>query len=246
MARYSSSHAAQYGLVMAIALGGGALGCQKEQTQDSTEPPETPASSPAAAEIDAEVLFENEVAKVVRVRLDPGQAQPTHEAPARVVYSVTDSRIHWTEGGEDLGERTWEAGDVHFHSAGPHAAKNMADEPAEWLVFSRKTEAAPAEGESAETDDERPDQLEVLFENDVFLVGRVRLEPEEAMVEHPGRHRVVYNTTEASLTYREGDEEEKETSFDEGDVHFHGPGTHSVENTGSQPVEFLVVTYKSV
>lgn len=239
MSRFASS---RFFLIAALS---GALGCTKGSMEDrAAPPPEQAATAPTSDAESIEVLLENDVAKVVRVRLAPGQAQSTHEAPARVVYSVTDSRIRWTEAGEDLGERTWEAGDVHFHAAGPHAAENLAEAPAEWLVFSRKADPVATEGEGADPADESPEQLEVLFDNDRFLVGKVRLEPDEVMPEHAGRSRVIYSLTSASLAYREGEGEAEEKSFDAGDVHFHGPSVHALTNTGSEPLEMLVVVYK--
>jgi hypothetical protein len=70
---------------------------------------------------------------VLEAELAPGEGQEMHPGTWRVIYSLTDYTLEWEEG-EDVGERSWSAGQAHWHEPGPHAATNVGDTPARWVI----------------------------------------------------------------------------------------------------------------
>jgi quercetin dioxygenase-like cupin family protein len=101
---------------------------------------ETRAVMDAAAESPetSELLAENDVFRVLRIDLAPGEAQPMHDGRPRVIYSLSDYEIEWREAGEATTTRNWSQGDIHWHLSGEHAARNTGDTAASWLIVSLK------------------------------------------------------------------------------------------------------------
>jgi len=109
-------------------LGAGLPETEKRPVMDAA------AESPATSEL----LAENDVFRVLRIELAPGEAQPMHGGRPRVIYSLSDYEIEWREAGESTKTRNWSKGDVHWHLSGEHAAKNTGDTTASWLIVSLK------------------------------------------------------------------------------------------------------------
>lgn len=82
-----------------------------------------------------ELLLDSEDARVVRVTLAPGEAQPLHQGLPRLVYSLTPYTIRYTEAGQDPVERSFQAGDAHWHEAGEHAVENTGATEARYVVI---------------------------------------------------------------------------------------------------------------
>jgi quercetin dioxygenase-like cupin family protein len=197
--------------------------------------------------VEPNTLLENEYAQVVKIRLTPGDFQATHAGNERLVYALTDYSIDWEEQGENLGTKTWKAGEVHFHEAGEHAAKNNGTQTAEWLVFSRKNIELPECGENAIGNDVssvRPEFTKALFENERFRLVEVTLPPGESIPSHSGINRIVYSLSAYQITYSENEEQGIEKQFSAGDVHWHQACQHSLSNTGDSVAKYLVVSYK--
>lgn len=196
--------------------------------------------------VQPENVFENEFAKAVRVALEPGQKLATHEGVDRLIYSLTDYTIEWIEDGESKGERSWAAGELHVHGPDNHAAVNIGAERAEWMAFARKSDLPVSE--SADIDQDvtslNNDFAEILFDNELFRVTKITLEPGDAIPPHEGTHRVIFSLTDYTVTYDSEETGERERFFEAGDIHWHEPGTHSLENTGDAVAEFLVIAYK--
>jgi hypothetical protein len=148
-------------------------------------------------------------------------------------------------------ERSFEAGDVHFHSAGSHAVQNTGDQPAAFLAFIRTDGPLPAAFPDEALDDAAaslPESAthEVVLENDRVLVRRVALEPGASIPPHDGPPpRFVYALTDYTLTVGEPDDATHEKrSFAKGDLQSHGPGRQRTQNTGGTRAESLVVAFK--
>jgi quercetin dioxygenase-like cupin family protein len=212
----------------------------KSQSTDSQE-------EQIVVEVTPKVLFENNYTKVSKIILAPGEFLPTHEGENRVIYSLTDYLLDWEEKGEQLGAKTWKKGDVHFHEAGTHAAKNIGKAPAEWLVFTKKTNDLPDCGENIVANDVNsvsPDFAETLFENDDFKVTQVNLPKGKSIPTHSGINRIIYSLSDYDLNYESDTENELDKQFKEGDVHWHEACQHALENDGETEANFLVVSYK--
>jgi quercetin dioxygenase-like cupin family protein len=193
----------------------------------------------------AQRLFENDYVEVMQARLAPGQSLPTHEGGNRVVYSLTDYEIRFEQRGQEV-ERSFSEGDVHFHEAGPHRVENIGDTPARFVVIERRDAALPESPGSTSADDlseeATSEKQDVLLENDVVEVHAVSLDPEQTLPDHRGLARVVYSLSDYRVRLTHGDSSE-ERAFQRGDVHWHAPGVHSLENVGDQPARFIVVEF---
>jgi len=192
----------------------------------------------------SEVLFENDYAKVSKFRLEPGQSQPSHYGGYRLVYSLNDYVITWSEDRKLQGKRHWKEGQVHFHRPGVHSVKNSGAEAAEWLVFASK--APPHVGERGSESsllEVAPKHALELFDNEFFKVHHVKLGPGEKIARHTGGPRLIYSLRDYTVRFRDVGEP-REKTFQEGDCHWHEAGPHELENAGAGTVEFLVIYYK--
>lgn len=197
--------------------------------------------------VSPEVIFENDYAKVAKISLAPGESIPTHEGESRVIYSLTDYSIDWEEQGEKLGAKTWKKGDVHFHEAGKHAARNNGTTTAEWIVFAKKNTDLPDCGDNTVENDVNsvsPDFAQTLFDNDEFKITLVKLPKGESIPTHSGINRIIYSLSDYKIKYESDTESEKDKQFKVGDLHWHEACMHSLENNGESEAKFLVVSYK--
>lgn len=192
-----------------------------------------------------EVLFENDYAKVLKVRLDPGQHTPSHSGGYRLIYSLNDYVITWSEDRRLGGKQQWKKGQLHFHRPGEHSVANAGAEAAEWVVFASK--APPQAGNS----DDGPGLIEVapshareLFNNEFFIVQHVKLEPGQNIARHTGGPRLIYSLRDYTIRYQDVGEPQEET-FKMGECHWHETGSHELKSVGSETAEFLVIHYKS-
>lgn len=204
-------------------------------------------AEPAVKEVEPLVLYENAYAEVVKVTLAPNEALAAHEGGDRLIYSLSDYSISWTEQGQDEGVKSWKKGDVHVHAAGQHAAVNTGNSTAEWLAFVRKSTDLPDCGDNILENDVNSVAEEVatiLFENDDFRVTEVRLQPSEKVPMHSGVNRVIYALSDYQVSYESDTEGIMEKAFQAGDVHWHEACMHAVENIGQSEAVYLVVAYK--
>ncbi len=193
-----------------------------------------------------EVVFENDFAKVARVMLEPGQKLASHEGTDRLIYSLTDYSIDWIVNGESQGERNWSEGDVHVHVPDTHAAVNTGSTTAMWVAFARKNDVPDSYQRDLEHDVSslEGDFAEVKFDGDLFRVIKVTLSPGAAIPSHEGTHRVIYSLSNYSILHESDETGTTERSFEAGDVHWHSPGVHSIQNIGESEARFLVIAYK--
>ncbi|WP_100629912.1 hypothetical protein [Algoriphagus formosus] len=228
--------------VLALALSVAACGNQNTSTNENVteEVKET-------MELGHELVFENDFAKVMKVSLAPGTSQPSHEGENRIIYSLNDYTIEWEEQGENKGEQSWKKGDVHFHEAGDHAAKNNGTTAAEWLVFTKKnTELPSCEGNSVNNDVNTvsSDYTKVLIDNDIFKVTEVSLPSGASIPMHAGINRMIYSVSDFQIAYESDKEGKSEKQFAAGDIHWHEACQHALENIGETEAKFIVVAYK--
>lgn len=201
-----------------------------------------------AIEVEPTVVFENEYAEVVKVSLDPGEFLSAHAGTERVIYALTDYAIEWEEQGENLGTKSWNKGDAHFHEAGEHAAKNNGTTTAEWLVFAKKDAELPECPENTleyDVNTISPEFTKLLLDNDYFRLTEVTLPPDNHIPLHVGINRIIYSLTDYQVLFESDQNESGEKQFKAGDVHWHEACQHSLENNGDVAAKYLVASYKN-
>lgn len=200
----------------------------------------------AAAPDMAQLIFENDFVKAVEFSLQPGQALPLHKGGPRVVYSLSDYRIMWTEGSQSL-EKEWLRGQAHWHEALDHAVENIGDTEARYLVVTRLDAELPETWEyDLDQDAASADEAHALmvFENDHVRVIEVKIPAGEAQPLHHGLNRLIYSLSDYAIKYTSDRTAEKEVSFAAGDAHWHGADEHAVANIGETDAHFLIFVLK--
>jgi hypothetical protein len=210
-------------------------------------PKESQTNSSQMEKIHPVTVFENDYAKVLKVHLNPGEELEAHDGKKRVIYSLTDYSIDWTEQGVNKGIISWKSGDVHFHEEGNHAAKNTGASVAEWLVFLKKSDELPDCSENALKNDVNavaPNFSKLLFENNDFKVTQVTLPQRKIIPTHAGVNRIIFSLSDYQIIYESDKSEKSKKQFKKGDAHWHEDCNHSVENIGETEAIFLVIAYK--
>lgn len=200
----------------------------------------------AAAPDMAKVIFENEYVKAVEFMVKPGGKLPLHKGGERVIYSLSDYSIRWTEGGQTT-DKTWMKGDAHWHGIMDHALENTGASDAHFLVITRKAMALPvAEGYDITQDAGQLDggHSGVVFENEAVRVIEVKIPAGEQQPMHHGVNRLVYSLTAYNIKYTSDQMETKETMMEAGAAHWHGSDQHAVENIGETPVHYVIFEFK--
>jgi hypothetical protein len=183
------------------------------------------------------LLFENDYVWVLEFRLRPGEMLPVHETGNRAVYALSGYRLLFLHSYEPS-EESWQPGAVRWYHYEPHEVRNVGKTDARFLVVTRKP--VPL-GEAPERDPQKdlltlaPQGSRLLLENQHMRIMKVLLRPGEKQPLHQGLHRVVYSLADYQI--RMGG---NEYQFHTGDVHFHGPGEHAVENTSQSWAQYVV------
>lgn len=188
----------------------------------------------------AKVLAESDTGAIVEITLPPGYQQPEHFAKNRIVYSLNDYTLEWTENDEQS-TKTWKQGDVHEHGEGKHSAKNTGSDEAKYIVFIKKTKSS---GEHSGNDQKPSQWHEKLHESENFIVYKISLPSGEQIPSHKGLQRMVYSLSDYEVEYQH--ENEKGTyKFKAGESHIHDIAeAHSVKNIGDTTAEFIVVALR--
>jgi quercetin dioxygenase-like cupin family protein len=230
--------------MLAIAL----IGCgdvAEEAPPAAAPEAEAVADIAMAASEHVSVELANDWARVMRVTLEPGSELPRHDASDRAIYALSDYTIDWIEGDEAPTEKSWTAGQAHWHAGGPHAVRNTGTSVAQFLVFERRGEAPLAEAQpanEAEGAPSSPEHVQTVLANETVTVAEVTLEPGQSTGRHRGGHRMIYALSDYTIQWTVGDADPVEVSWSEGQTHWHGPADHEAENTGDSSARYLVVT----
>jgi quercetin dioxygenase-like cupin family protein len=203
-------------------------------------------SAPAALEIAnvRRMLLENESAEAFTITLEPGQSVASHEGTARVVYSLSDYRLRYTQDGESR-DSSWRTGDVHAHVAGVHGIENIGTTSAQLLIVARRPAALPAApSATAPTEKAESGTMNMRLDDDGFRVSEVSLAVGATLPRHPGLARVVYSLSDYTIRYVSDGAEPKETSFRAGEAHWHDADQHVITNIGTTEARFLIVQFK--
>ena len=193
-----------------------------------------------------EVIFENDYVKAVVFTLKPGEALPMHKGGPRTIYALSDYVIKWTEG-EDVSDKEWTKGDLHWHDAVAHAIENTGSTDARYLVVTRTAMALPDASDSDLSHDASQldsEHSKILFENDHVRVIEVTLDKGESQPKHDGLNRLIYSLSDYQLEYSYYKMNAVETDKEAGFVHWHTADKHSVKNVGDTMAQYLVFSFK--
>jgi len=194
----------------------------------------------------AKLIFENDYVKAVLFDLKPGDKLPMHTGGPRIIYSLSDYKIKWSEGGQES-EKEWKMEEAHWHEAVNHAVENTGETDAKYLVVTRKGAALPAaEGYDLAKDASQldMDHAGAVFENDHVRLIEVQLQMAEKQPIHHGLPRLIYALTPYTIKYTSDQMEEKETVLEAGTAHWHTADEHSVENIGETLAHYLIFEFK--
>lgn len=187
-------------------------------------------------------VFDNEYVTVERITLAPGEGLAKHAGPKRIVYSLSDYTIAWTEDGKEE-SRTWREGDVHAHEALDHAVENTGNTVAEYLVVARTSKALPDATAGADASDIAGGYGALLGEFDGARVLRVALPPGARQPLHGGRARLVYALNDHRVLFATEDGDQREVAHRAGEVHWHEAGRHAVENAGEETARYVLFAF---
>lgn len=84
------------------------------------------------------IRFENDSYKITEVNLPAGQSIPTHSGINRIIYSLSDYSLQYDSNREGSEEKSFKAGEAHWHEASEHALKNIGMTEARFLVVAYK------------------------------------------------------------------------------------------------------------
>jgi quercetin dioxygenase-like cupin family protein len=232
------THLATFLTVLVAA--GGACSTPPSEPATETAAEATPMVPTAAAE-SRRVLLDNEYVEVVTLTVEPGANLPSHAGQSRVVYSLGDYRIRYTEAGESR-ERDWKRGEVHVHGAGAHALENIGASPAQLLIVARKDRGlTQPSGPASEAAGATRPHTSLLLDNDDFLVTEVRLPAGATLAAHEGLDRVAYALSDYTLRYEAEGAPARDATHSAGEAHWHTADRHAVTNTGQTEARYLLV-----
>jgi quercetin dioxygenase-like cupin family protein len=221
-----------FGIILYV----GGCGQQQEKSTDDTVAP------PLVTET---VQFENDYVKVTEFMLKPGGKLPLHKGGPRVVYALSDYTIRWTEG-DQVSEKKWQKGDVHWHNAIEHAVENIGDTDAHYIVITRKDIALPKAGDYAIDQDASQldsDHANIIFENDQVRVINVNLAAGESQPMHHGVNRLIYSLTSYQIEYTSDQMDTQNSRKEAGDIHWHTADKHAVKNNGETVAHYLIFEF---
>lgn len=210
-------------------------GCGQQQEKDTT-----------THQANATDQFENEYIKVTEFMLKPGDKLPLHKGDPRAIYALSNFKIKWTEG-DQVSEKEWKKGDVHWHDALEHAVENIGDTDANYLVVSRKELALPEAGDydiaqdASQLDSEHANSI---FENEHIRIIEVKIATGESQPMHHGINRLIYSLTSYQIEYTSEQMDTKNSKIEAGDIHWHTADKHSVKNNGETLAHYLIFEFK--
>jgi hypothetical protein len=230
--RYTSLITICFSIVLFIA------GCGQQQekvTEESAAPQTVPET----------VQFENEFVKVSEFVLKSGDKTPLHEGGARVVYALSDYKIKWTEG-DQVSEKAWQKGNVHWHEAIEHAVENIGETEANYIVVTRKENPLPETGDYSMAKDASQSDTEhatAVFENEHVRVIEVKLAAGDSQPMHDGVNRLIYSLSAYEIEYTSDQMDTKHMNMNKDDIHWHTADKHAVKNIGETLAHYLIFEF---
>jgi quercetin dioxygenase-like cupin family protein len=192
------------------------------------------------------VQFENDYVKLSEFKLKPGEKLHKHKGGLRVVYALSDYKIKWTEG-DQVSEKEWTKGDVHWHDAIDHAVENIGDTDANYIVVTRKEKALPESGDydiANDASQQDSKHAKTIFENDHVRIIDIKLAVGDSQPMHHGVNRLIYSLTSYQIQYTSDQLDTKNSKIEAGAIHWHTADKHAVENIGETAAHYLIFEFK--
>jgi quercetin dioxygenase-like cupin family protein len=192
--------------------------------------------------------LENQLVRVMRLKLGPKESSVAHLHPNVVGVFLTDANIKVTNADGTMQNLVRSAGQVVFQPADgqqAHTEQNMSDQPLEVVVVELKPGAAgssaPVSLDPVTLD---PEHHPVLLDNPRVRVIRTILEPhlKSPMHEHP--HYVVVYLTELHTTMTMADGRKVDNPRKPGDVAWRDALKHETENIGPKTAVEIQIELK--
>ncbi len=220
------------------------IACAGERAPDVSQTADSTAIAPTTSPESRMNLLSNEYAETFTVTLAPGQALPPHPGGARVIYSLSDYTLRFTQDGQ-TSEQSLTAGQAHFHGAGEHSMENIGATEAKFLVVARTPQSLAPTPEHAEPPAAAGSgPMQRLLTNDDVMVAEFRLPAGAALPRHHGLARVAYSLSEYTISYASNDAAAESKSFVTGEAHWHDADDHTIVNTGNTEARFLLIQFK--
>lgn len=218
----------------------------------------TPAPAPEAVGVDPAhyaVLFENDIARLLRIKYPAGAKSVMHNHPAGCGIFLVDQTFKFTS--QSGADQTVEnhLGDVTCGDAEDHLPQNTSNKDAELVLLelkNRKTFDNVQTGRSIAIASQPnvpdaiagdPQHYSVQFENDVVRVLRVKLAPgnKAPMHAHPANCYVELRAWTATDTAGAP----QPTEVKAGDAGCGDAMSHAAANVGKTPAEMIVIEFKN-
>jgi hypothetical protein len=187
-------------------------------------------------------VFANDYVTVNRITLEPGAGLPLHKGAARVVYSLSDYTIRWTEDGSTT-SMDWREGQVHAHDALDHAVENTGNTIADMLIVFRTDKALEVGAVESDASTVAGGYGALIADLDGVRVIRVALPPGARQPMHGGAARLVYALNNSELTFVDAAGTARTFTHANGSAHWHEAGDHAVENTGDETARYVIFAF---
>jgi quercetin dioxygenase-like cupin family protein len=188
------------------------------------------------------LLFENDQARVLKVRYDPKERSVMHEHAPHVMIFLEDAQVRATLAQGRVRDSGGKAGEVRFNESVTHSVENVGGKPAQVILVEVKPRpplAARASGFDPVKVDAEHHTVE--FEDDRVRVLRMKLKPNETTKEHEHPNGLVVYLTSVDLKHRLAGGKSKNVSGKRGDVAWTPPERHTVENRGGATAEMILI-----
>jgi quercetin dioxygenase-like cupin family protein len=182
--------------------------------------------------------------KIDKIEIPVGAAQTLHKGKERVIVSLSDYTIEWIEDGQTKSQKSWKRGEVHWHQAKDHAAKNIGTTPARFLVVAKMTNAKNVQKVHQPHSKTGKNLPRKILENEFVTVTRVTLKPGQKQPLHSGGQRVIVALSDYEVRYKTGTAKGRQVSIKNESVHVHEAGDHSVSNVGDTNADYLIIHFK--
>ena len=191
-----------------------------------------------------QVVLENQYVRVLRWSESPGDKTPMHSHPALVSISLSAGKTRFTGPDGKAEEVETEAGQATWSEPTAHSSENLGDAPGVVIQVELKASpsaamtALPASEDAVAVD---PEHYEVVFENARVRVLRVHYAPGEKSVMHAHPANVAVFLSDGHSTFSLPGGKTSVSDVKAGQVRWSGAEQHLPENTGSVPLELILV-----
>jgi quercetin dioxygenase-like cupin family protein len=190
------------------------------------------------------VEFENDQVRVVRYVVPPGAKTALHDHPKGVLVVLTDYDGRVTTPDGKTTDSHAKAGTAAWREPVRHVFENVGKQNAEGLLIEPKQpHSTPPPGAKDEPTVD-PARAKVEFENEQLRVIRYHYNPGDKAPMHGHPDNVQIVLTDATATVTTPDGKTTPSQGKAGEVRWRKALQHSVQNTGNQPFEGILVEMK--